>query len=97
MDRDVVDAIPDALARYLSARLPQVSDVRIGPVTRSAGGSSRAMYFFDADWTGEAPVSKTLALRMDESSTFKEPEISLYREFRVYRALMGTTVPVIGN
>jgi aminoglycoside phosphotransferase (APT) family kinase protein len=97
MDRDVVDAIPDALHRYLSARLPQVSDVRIGPVTRSAGGSSRAMYFFDADWTGEAPVSKTLALRMDESSTFKEPEISLYREFRVYRALMGTTVPVIGN
>src|SRR5271155_5305348 len=97
MNRDVVDAIPDALHRYLSAQLPQVSDVQIGPVTRSPGGSSRAMYFFDAGWTGDAPVSKTLALRMDESSTFKEPEISLRREFRVYRALMGSTVPVIDN
>ena len=97
MNRDVVDAIPDALHRYLSARLPQISNMHIGPVTRSPGGSSRAMYFFDAGWTGDAAVSKTLALRMDESSTFKEPEISLYREFRVYRALMGSTVPVIDN
>jgi aminoglycoside phosphotransferase (APT) family kinase protein len=97
VDRDVVDAIPEVLRRYLSARLPQVSDVRIGPVSRSAGGSSRAMYFFDADWSGDAPVAKTLALRMDESSTFKEPEISLLREYRVYRALMPTTVPVVAN
>jgi aminoglycoside phosphotransferase (APT) family kinase protein len=97
MDRDVVDAIPEVLHRYLPARLPQVSEVRIGAVTRSHGGSSRAMYFFDAGWTGDVPVSKTLALRMNESSTFKEPEISLHREFRVYRALMGSTVPVIDN
>jgi aminoglycoside phosphotransferase (APT) family kinase protein len=97
MDRGVVDRMPDALHRYLSARLPHVSDVRIGPLTRSPGGSSRAMYFFDASWTGDATVSNTLALRMDESSTFKEPEISLHREFLVYRALMGTTVPIIDN
>jgi aminoglycoside phosphotransferase (APT) family kinase protein len=97
MDRDVVDAMPDVLRRYLSAQLPQISGVSIGPVSRSPGGSSRAMYFFDASWTGDAPVSTTLALRMDESSTFKEPEIGLLREYRVYQALMGTTVPVIDN
>jgi aminoglycoside phosphotransferase (APT) family kinase protein len=97
VDRAVVEAIPDGLQRYLSAKLPQVQDVQIGPVTRSPGGSSRAMYFFDAEWTGAAPLAKTLALRLDESSTFKEPEISLLKEFRVYRALARTAVPVIEN
>jgi aminoglycoside phosphotransferase (APT) family kinase protein len=55
------------------------------------------MWFFDVDWSGDTPLSKTLALRLDESTCFKEPEVSLEKEYRVYRALEGTPVPVIAN
>lgn len=97
MRADLVDAIPERLRRYLASRLPNVRDVRIENLFRSPSGNSRAMWFFDADWTGDAPVSKTLTLRTNETTCFREPEVSLEKEFRVYRALEGTAVPVIRN
>lgn len=97
MRREIVDTIPERLERYLATKLPDVRDIRISNLFRCPSGNSRAMWFFDADWTGDAPVSKTLTLRTNESTCFCEPEVSLEKEFRVYRTLEGTAVPVISN
>ena len=97
MRREIVQSIAERLQRYLATKLPEVRDVQIGNLLRCPSGNSRAMWFFDADWTGHAPVSKTLALRTNESTCFREPEVSLEKEFRVYRALEGTQVPVVSN
>jgi aminoglycoside phosphotransferase (APT) family kinase protein len=95
--RDIAASIPERLQRYLATKLPEVHDIRVGNLFRCPSGNSRAMWFFDAVWTGEAPISKTLALRTNESTCFREPEVSLEKEFRVYRTLEGTSVPTIRN
>src|SRR5262249_19511737 len=89
--------LPDVLARYLSDRLPEAGRITVSDVSRASIGNSRPMWFFDADFEHEVPVSSALVLRMDQTSCFREPEISLEREFEVYRALHGTPVPVVAN
>ena len=55
------------------------------------------MWFFDADWDGEAPIAKQLMFRANESTCFRDEEASLEKEYRVFRALQDTPVPVPAN
>jgi aminoglycoside phosphotransferase (APT) family kinase protein len=97
VEPDVISRLADILGEYLARRFPGMGSVRIPWIERSAGGGSRSMWFFDAEWTGEAPISHRLCFRADESTCFRDSEASLYKEFRVYRALEGTAVPVPRN
>ena len=94
---ETISQLSEVLSDYLSSRLPDHPHVTVTNVKRSHLGGSRAMWSFDADWDGELAISKSLALRADESTCFREPEISLEKEYRVYKALEGTVIPVPKN
>ena len=97
MEPDTIERLPEILRAYLSERLPEVRNVTIHNVARSPGGNSRSMWFFDAGWDGDAPVSKQLMFRANESTCFRDEEASLEKEYRIFRALQDTPVPVPAN
>ena len=97
MELETIQRLPEILAAYLSERLPSVRNVSVTNVVRSAGGGSRSMWFFDAAWEGEAPVAKQLIFRANESTCFRDAEASLEKEYRVFRALQETPIPVPAN
>ena len=97
MEPETIERLPEILRAYLSEHLPEVRNVSIHNVARSPGGNSRSMWFFDADWEGEAPVAKRLMFRANESTCFRDEEASLEKEYRVFRALQETPVPVPTN
>ncbi|MBI4300926.1 MAG: phosphotransferase, partial [Chloroflexi bacterium] len=97
MEPETIARLDQVLAAYLAYRLPEVEDVRVSNVVRSTGGASRSQWFFDVSWRGEAPVSKTLTLRASECTCFRDSESSLEREYRIFKALEGSPVPVPRN
>ncbi len=97
MEPDTIERLPEILQAYLQERLPDVRDLTVRNVRRSPGGNSRSMWFFDADWEGEAPISKRLMFRANESTCFRDEEASLEKEYRIFRALEATPIPVPAN
>ncbi len=98
MQTETISALPTIASRYLEHRLPSAGQVRVRDMKRGAIGSSRAMWFFHAEWDGEAEISHELAFRADESTCFRdEYEEGLDREFKVYQSLHETGIPVPRN
>jgi aminoglycoside phosphotransferase (APT) family kinase protein len=97
MDPQTIARLPEIIGAYLEGKLPEGGTIAISNVLRCAKGGSRAMWSFDAAFSRGAPLPPKLAIRADESTCFREPEITLEKEFRVYKALERTDVPVIAN
>lgn len=98
LDTATIRKLPETIPAYLAHRLPEAGNVRVSNLRRAAGGSSRAMWFFSADWEGDAPIARDLAFRADDTTCFRdEYGEGLEREFMTYRALEGTVIPVPRN
>ena len=58
--------IAELLVAFMSSRLPDASDVRVGSVERIAIGRSRENWLYDASWrTPAGAVSEQLIVRRD--------------------------------
>lgn len=83
------------LAAYLAARLPHADDLVVDRLTRNVGGMSRETWFADVSWIegdGERRTA-TFTVRADHPEGAVVPTPLEY-EYRVYRALEGSGVPV---
>ncbi|MGH0035939.1 MAG: phosphotransferase family protein [Myxococcota bacterium] len=81
------------LARYIAARLPEASDVRVRDLERIFGGASRETYRFVLDLVRDGVAEeRPLILRRDPPGSLIETERAV--EFGAYRAFHGTPVPV---
>jgi aminoglycoside phosphotransferase (APT) family kinase protein len=87
------NSIETGLARFVAARLPDVSNVLVDEVDRIHGGASRQTYRLrlQYDQDGRA-IERRLILRRDPESSLIETERSV--EFAAYRAMLGTAIPV---
>lgn len=97
MQPKTIRALDTILAGYIGRKLPQVKNVQVGNVVRSTAGASRSQWFFDVSWDGEAPVAKRLTLRASECTCFREDDSSIEREYRIFKGLEGSPIPVPTN
>ena len=83
----------DRIAAYLAHRMPEARNVSVSGLHRIPGGASRETWSFYAAWeeNGEA-CEGGLILRRDPEASLLETDRE--REFRIYRALRRTSVPV---
>jgi aminoglycoside phosphotransferase (APT) family kinase protein len=83
----------ERIAAYLAHRMPAARNVRVEAVRRIPGGASRETWSFDAFWEEDhAPHQGGFILRRDPDASLLVTERE--REYRIYRALEGTAVPV---
>lgn len=87
------NSIETGLARFVAARLPDVSNVLVDEVDRIHGGASRETYRvrLQYDQDGQT-LERRLILRRDPEGSLIETERSV--EFAAYRAMSGTAIPV---
>jgi|TARA_B100000315_G_C14544085_1_gene572366 aminoglycoside phosphotransferase (APT) family kinase protein len=97
MEPEVIVKLDTLLSDYLRYRIPAVRNLKVSNVTRSTGGASRSQWFFDAHWDGPADIASELILRTGECTCFRDEEASLEREFRIYKCLKDSPVPVPDN
>jgi aminoglycoside phosphotransferase (APT) family kinase protein len=97
VEPEQIRQLDEILAAYLRHKLPAVEGISVDKVERSTGGASRSQWFFDARWEGEAAVSKQLTLRTSECTCFRDEESSIEREYRIYKSLERSPVPVPTN
>lgn len=84
----------ERLGAYLRTKVEGASDLVVEKLHRNVGGMSRETWFADAVWTGTHGMQKrTFTIRLDhpEGSVIPTP---LEFEYKVYRALADTDVPV---
>lgn len=85
----------ERLASYLSRQLPDARDLEVVKLSRNVGGMSRETWFADTVWQDAdgARQEATFTVRADhpEGSVVPTP---LEYEYKVYRALSDTDVPV---
>jgi aminoglycoside phosphotransferase (APT) family kinase protein len=82
--------------RWLRARLPHASDVRMSPlVSPTSSGFSNETLLFDLDWTeGGRAKSEKLVVRIQPIGYQVFPEYDLGLQFRTMQLLAATDVPV---
>lgn len=81
------------IAAYLAYRMPAARGVTVTNLRRIPGGASRETWSFDAAWEEDrAPCSGGFILRRDPDASLLETDRE--REFRIYRALADSPVPV---
>jgi aminoglycoside phosphotransferase (APT) family kinase protein len=85
--------IAERIAAYLRHKMPAARDLSVRRVVRIPGGASRETWSCDARWTEEgATREQGFILRADPGASLLESNRDM--EFRVYRALQGSGVPV---
>ncbi|MFZ3006415.1 MAG: phosphotransferase family protein [Phenylobacterium sp.] len=80
------------IAAYISAQMPDATDVAVRDLSRISGGASRETYRFVGSWTqGGQARERKLILRRDPPASLIDTERRI--EFEAYRAFHGTSVP----
>src|SRR5450759_686589 len=81
------------IARYLSSRIPDATEVSVSNLYRIPGGQSRETWSFDAAWSqaGEQ-AQRGFILRRDPDASVLETDREA--EFRVMQAVHGRGVPI---
>jgi aminoglycoside phosphotransferase (APT) family kinase protein len=88
----VADDIAPRLTTFLRRQLPDAKDLCIEGLHRAGTGLSRENWPFDASWEeAGGRVRKQLILRRDPVGSVLETDRTL--EFRVLKALEGTSIP----
>ncbi len=87
------NSIETGLARFVAAKLPEVSNVVVDEVDRIHGGASRETYRLRLQYDEDGQSrERRLILRRDPEGSLIETERSV--EFAAYRAMFGTAIPV---
>jgi aminoglycoside phosphotransferase (APT) family kinase protein len=81
------------IARYLSSRIPDATEVSVKNLYRIPGGQSRETWSFDAAWRQNgAQTQRGFILRRDPDASVLESDREA--EFRVMQAVHGRGVPI---
>lgn len=93
MSTDESQPLEQRLAAYLAHQITQAEGLEIADLARIHGGASQEMFRFRARWhEAGKPVERRLILRREAAAGMVEAERDL--EFKVYRALAGTELPL---
>ncbi|MBI4517235.1 MAG: phosphotransferase family protein [Deltaproteobacteria bacterium] len=83
----------DRLQAYLTARLPNATDIAVHRLARTGGGASRETWLVDAEWTENgARALRPLIIRRDPTASVLETDRRT--EYRVLIAAREMGVPV---
>ncbi len=87
------DTTAARLATYLAHRLPGAEALTVSDFAQIHGGGSQQLYRFRARWTEQDTViDRPMILRREPPAGMVEAERDL--EYKVYRALAGTALPL---
>lgn len=83
----------EQVAAYLRHKMPAVRELEVSQLERISGGASRETWSLDAMWReGKARAGRGFIFRVDPEASLLESGRDA--EFRVYKALQGSGVPV---
>lgn len=92
---DDPDRIGSALRDWLAERHPERMPVRLGPLVRSAGGSSNVTLLSEIEWRVEGRLEGLeIVLRLQPSGLAIFPGTDIARQYRVMERLADSAVPV---
>lgn len=84
----------ERIRRYIGAKIPNATGLRLDAVERIAVGWSHETWLFDAHWIqDDEPKSQGLCLRRDPGNALLRHFSDLGTQFRVLQCLDGTALP----